>query len=95
VGLVTLKQSSHAKWALIKAVRPDVLVATEDTYTPAEIRELEASYCGRVEVLERMATVSTSARLREIIMANPAPPVSAGNAGSARSKLASAARSRN
>jgi rfaE bifunctional protein nucleotidyltransferase chain/domain len=92
VGLVTLKQSKHAKWALIKAVRPDVLVATEDTYTKAEIRELEANYCGRVEVLERMATVSTSARLREIIMANPAPPVSAGNAGSARSKLASAAR---
>ena len=92
VGLVTLKQSKHAKWALIKAVRPDVLVATEDTYTKAEIRELEASYCGRVEVLERMATVSTSARLREIIMANPAPPVSAVNAGSARSKLASAAR---
>jgi hypothetical protein len=46
-------------------------------------------------VLERMATVSTSARLREIIMANPAPPVSAVNAGSARSKLASAARTRN
>ena len=33
-----------------------------------------------------------TARLREIIMANPAPPVSAVNAGSARSKLASAAR---
>jgi rfaE bifunctional protein nucleotidyltransferase chain/domain len=94
VGLVTLKQTSHLKWALIKAVRPDVLVATEDTYTQEEIRELEASYCGRVEVLERMATVSTSARLRDIIIANPAPPVSAVNAGSARSKLASATRSR-
>ena len=81
VGLVTLKQSKHAKWALIKAVRPDVLVATEETYTHAEIRELEADYCGKVEVLDRMATVSTSARLREIIMANPAPPVSAVNAG--------------
>jgi D-glycero-beta-D-manno-heptose 1-phosphate adenylyltransferase len=39
-------------------------VATADTYTPDEIAELEAKYCGRVEVLERMATVSTSARLR-------------------------------
>jgi bifunctional ADP-heptose synthase (sugar kinase/adenylyltransferase) len=93
VGLVTLKHTRHPKWALIKAVRPDVLVATEETYTRAEIRELEASYCGRVEVLDRMATVSTSARLREIIMANPAPPVSAVNAGAARSKLASATRS--
>ena len=94
VGLVTLKHAFHARWQLIKTVSPDVLVATEDTYTKAEIRELEASYCGRVEVLERMATVSTSARLRDIIIANPAPPVSAVNAGSARSKLASATRSR-
>src|SRR6185437_5189954 len=92
VGLVTLKQTNQPKWALIKAVRPDVLVATEETYTRDEIAELEAKYCGRVEVLERMATVSTSARLREIIMANPAPPVSKVNAGSARSKLASATR---
>jgi rfaE bifunctional protein nucleotidyltransferase chain/domain len=92
VGLVTLKHTHHPKWALIKAVRPDVLVATEETYTQAEITELEASYCGRVEVLERMATVSTSARLRDIIMANT--PVSADNAGTVRSKLASATRPR-
>src|ERR1700742_1256615 len=79
VGLVTLKHTHHPKWALIKAVRPDVLVATEETYTPAEIRELEANYCGRVEVLDRMATVSTSARLREVIqreMGNPDSAVS-------------------
>jgi hypothetical protein len=41
-----------------------VLVATAETYRPEEIAELEAKYCGKVEVLERMATVSTSARLR-------------------------------
>ncbi len=79
VGLVTLKHTDHPKWALIKAVRPDVLVATEETYTPETIKELEASYCGRVEVLGRMATVSTSARLREVIqreMGNPGSPVS-------------------
>ncbi len=64
VGLVTLKHLDEPQWALITAVRPDVLVATADTYTPDEIAELEAKYCGRVEVLERMATVSTSARLR-------------------------------
>jgi rfaE bifunctional protein nucleotidyltransferase chain/domain len=91
VGMVTLKHVHHPKWALIKAVRPDVLVATEETYTQEEITELEATYCGRVKVLERMATVSTSARLREIIMANPATP---DNAGSVRSKLASATRQR-
>ena len=66
VGLVTLKHVYHPRWQLIKTVRPDVLVATEDTYTAAEIKELESKYCGKVQVLERMATVSTSARLRRI-----------------------------
>ena len=64
VGLVTLKHSDDPRWSLITAVGPDVLVATADTYSAEEIAELEAKHCGRVEVLERMATVSTSARLR-------------------------------
>ena len=64
VGLVTLKNVDDARWALISAVRPDVLVATAETYTDDEITELEAKHCGKVEVLDRMATVSTSARLR-------------------------------
>jgi rfaE bifunctional protein nucleotidyltransferase chain/domain len=108
VGLVTLKYTNHPKWALIKAVRPDVLVATEETYTPETIRELEANYCGRVEVLERMATVSTSARLRDVIqreMANPdslvatlkSNDVQSANAKSngSRKKLVPTVRSRN
>jgi D-glycero-beta-D-manno-heptose 1-phosphate adenylyltransferase len=70
VGLVTLKHQYHSRWHLVKTVKPDVLVATEDTYTAAEIVELESKYCGRVEVLERMATVSTSARLRELQLGN-------------------------
>jgi len=64
VGVVTLKHVGDEKWALIKAVRPDVLVATEETYEPEEIKELEAAYCGKVQVMPRMATVTTSARLR-------------------------------
>jgi rfaE bifunctional protein nucleotidyltransferase chain/domain len=73
VGLVTLKGLHDERWRLIKTVRPDVLVATTDTYTPAEIEELSADHCGRVEVLERMATVSTSARLRRIQLGMPEP----------------------
>jgi len=73
VGLVTLKHAHHPRWQLIKTVSPDVLVATEDTYTEAEIAELQARYCTRVEVLERMATVSTSARLRRIQLGIPEP----------------------
>jgi len=68
VGLVALKNADDERWALIRAVRPDVLVATEDTYTPDEIGELESEYCGRVEVLRRMATISTSARLRLVYL---------------------------
>jgi rfaE bifunctional protein nucleotidyltransferase chain/domain len=68
VGLVTLKNLDDPRWSLIKAVSPDVLVATAETYSDDEIAELEAKYCGRVEVLERMATVSTSARLRRLQM---------------------------
>jgi D-glycero-beta-D-manno-heptose 1-phosphate adenylyltransferase len=64
VNVVTLKHVSDEHWALIRAVTPDVLVATAETYKPDEIEELEAKYCGRVEVLDRMATVSTTARLR-------------------------------
>jgi D-glycero-beta-D-manno-heptose 1-phosphate adenylyltransferase len=63
VGLVTLKQPSHSRWALVKAVRPDFLVATEDTYDDEQLRAL-GELCGSVKILPRMATVSTSARLR-------------------------------
>src|SRR5260370_23382001 len=56
VGLVTLKHVDEPRWALIKAVRPDVLVATAETYKDSEIAELEQDYCGRAEVLDRMAT---------------------------------------
>lgn len=64
VGIVFLKGLGDPRWELIRTVQPDVLVATEETYSKAEIDELEAGYCGRVEVLSRMATISTSARLR-------------------------------
>jgi D-glycero-beta-D-manno-heptose 1-phosphate adenylyltransferase len=83
VGLVTLKHLHDERWRLIKTIRPDVLVATADTYTRAEIGELEERYCGRVEVLERMATVSTSARLRRIQLGLPEPwdPPAGGDPG--------------
>lgn len=69
VGIVTLKTLQQPRWALANAVKPDVLVATEETYSEAEIVELEAGYCGRVQVLNRMATISTSARLRLVHLA--------------------------
>lgn len=64
VGLVTLKDVGQPRWALARAVHPEILVASEGTYRADEIRELEQTVCEQVVVLPRMATVSTSARLR-------------------------------
>jgi D-glycero-beta-D-manno-heptose 1-phosphate adenylyltransferase len=88
VGLVTLKDAGDERWLLIRTVRPDVLVATADTYSPEEIRQLERHYCGRVEVLERMATVSTSARLRRIQLGMPEPGDLPDEAGEQRTETA-------
>jgi len=63
VDIVVLKKWKDPKWHLIKTVRPDVLVATKDTYSKKEIKQLK-KYCGKVVVLERMATTSTSAKIR-------------------------------
>jgi D-glycero-beta-D-manno-heptose 1-phosphate adenylyltransferase len=65
VDLVILKQLEWPKLFLITTIRPDVLVATKERYTPEQVTELE-KYCGQVVVLEPMATTSTSAKLRRL-----------------------------
>jgi D-glycero-beta-D-manno-heptose 1-phosphate adenylyltransferase len=69
VDLVVLKEINAPKY-LIKTVRPDVLVATQETYSPAQLEALK-EFCGKVVVLEPMATTSTSAKIRrlQIVMA--------------------------
>lgn len=64
VDIVVLKKHTAPKWSLIKMIQPDVLVATKETYTPHQIRLLEKNHTKKVLVHERMATTSTSARLR-------------------------------
>ncbi len=65
VDLVVLKPLDAAKYHLIKIIKPDVLVTTRETYTPEVIIELER-FCGKVEVLDPMATTSTSAKIRRL-----------------------------
>jgi len=65
VDFVTLKNHDDPKWALIKLVKPDVLIATEETYTPEQLKQLK-KYCGSVVVLEPQATTSTTAKLRRL-----------------------------
>src|SRR5215210_599108 len=66
VDLIYLKDDDDGRWDLIKAVRPHVLVVSEDSsYTDEEQREL-LEYCERIEVLERQASVTTSERIRQM-----------------------------
>ncbi|MES2213727.1 MAG: adenylyltransferase/cytidyltransferase family protein [Patescibacteria group bacterium] len=63
VDLVFLKELKDPKWSLIKAIRPDVLIATKQTYNAQQIKDLK-EHCGKVVVLEPRATTSTSAKIR-------------------------------
>ena len=63
VDAVFLKELHHPKWALIKTIRPDVLIATKETYNKSQLKELN-KYCKKVVVLEPRATTSTSAKIR-------------------------------
>jgi rfaE bifunctional protein nucleotidyltransferase chain/domain len=65
VDIVTVKQANDPKWNLIKLVKPDILVATKETYTAEQLKELK-KYCGEVVVLEPQATTSTTAKLRRL-----------------------------
>lgn len=63
--IMVLKKDSYEKWAVIKTVQPDVLLAVEETYTPEQVIELQ-KYCGEVYVVPRQAENSTSAQVRKI-----------------------------
>jgi D-glycero-beta-D-manno-heptose 1-phosphate adenylyltransferase len=65
VDVVTLKPATAKKWELIKLIRPDVLVATKETYDADQIKALR-EYCGEVVVLQPQATTSTTAKLRRL-----------------------------
>lgn len=68
VDLIYKKEDDEARWALIKAVAPDVLVLTEDhSYSTEDIAGLE-EIVGRIEVLPRQASVTTSERIRQMYM---------------------------
>jgi D-beta-D-heptose 7-phosphate kinase/D-beta-D-heptose 1-phosphate adenosyltransferase len=63
VDVVYLKSHKAPRWHLIRLIEPDVLVATKSTYKKKDLADLK-KYCGQVEVLEPLATTSTSAKIR-------------------------------
>lgn len=63
--IITIKNANEAKWGLIKTIRPDTLVVTEETYNEEQLKQL-SEFCGRVVCLEPQATTSTSAEIRKL-----------------------------
>jgi D-beta-D-heptose 7-phosphate kinase/D-beta-D-heptose 1-phosphate adenosyltransferase len=64
VDYVILKDLLWPKFALVKTVKPDVLVATKQTYADAKKLAAVQKLCGELVVLNPMATTSTSAKIR-------------------------------
>lgn len=62
---IVIKEVSEPKWGLIKAVKPDVLIAIKENYTDEQIVKLE-EYCGKVAILPRQSETSTSDKIRKI-----------------------------
>lgn len=68
VDMIYLKGDDEERWGLIKAVEPDVLVLTQDhSYSDTDQREL-LEFVGRIEVVPRQASVTTSERIRQMYM---------------------------
>lgn len=65
VDIVTIKPAKAKKWELIKLVRPDVLIATKETYSADELKALK-EFVGEVMVLEPQAETTTSAKIRRL-----------------------------
>ena len=65
VDYVVLKPEVAEKYSLIKLIKPDVLIVIKENYTENQLKDL-AKFCGEVQVLPRMATTSTSAKLRSV-----------------------------
>lgn len=72
VDLVTIKPADAPHWELIRIVRPDVLVTTQEEYTDPEeeckLREFCADFGGEVHILPAQATTSTTAKIRLLIL---------------------------
>lgn len=64
--IVTIKPLVAEKWALIKLIRPDVLVISTRNDPDQEKIELLKEFCGEVVVLESQAGTSTSESVRKL-----------------------------
>jgi D-beta-D-heptose 7-phosphate kinase/D-beta-D-heptose 1-phosphate adenosyltransferase len=63
--IVTIKSANEPNWELIRAVTPDTLIVTEETYNKEQLEQL-SKICGKVICLAPQATTSTSAKIRQL-----------------------------
>ena len=63
--IVTIKPKNEEKWGLIRLIKPDTLVVTQETYSQEQLEQL-SKLCGQVICLEPQATTSTSAEIRKL-----------------------------
>jgi rfaE bifunctional protein nucleotidyltransferase chain/domain len=68
VDLIYLKHDDDERWSLIKAAKPDVLVLTAGHAYSADEQKALLEFCGRIEVVERQSSVTTSERIRQMYM---------------------------
>ncbi len=66
--LVIIKEMNWEKWALIDAIRPDILIATQETYTEDQIKDLKDRFGCEVVVLPPQAESSTTAKIRKLMI---------------------------
>ncbi len=67
VDMVFLKEFKNPKWHLIKAVQPDILIATKRVYKEEDLVDLR-DHCGEIVLLESQATTSTTAKIRRVLI---------------------------
>lgn len=67
VTLVTCKNESDPHWNLIKITRPDILIATQETYSTEELLELK-QYCQEIQVHPPQSETSSTARIRLLLL---------------------------
>jgi rfaE bifunctional protein nucleotidyltransferase chain/domain len=67
VDLLIVKGLDWQPWGLIRTVQPDVLIATQETYSEEELADLKP-ICGEVRVLEPQAQTSTTGTLRRLFV---------------------------
>ena len=67
--VIAVKGLNEAHWELIKTIKPDVLIAIKENYSDENIKKLE-TICGKVAILPRQATTSTSDIIRKTLILN-------------------------